>query len=139
MDSPKRNLAWPTWQHSMTLCLMRKAWSRQGLGKSMRLYPQGGYKKDGARLYAVVPHDRTRATGTSWKTRSSVEQLRNPFYWEDDWALMQVAQRHSGVFLLGDLQKPSGHDSVWAILGRSGSTPMLSSSRLDQMSFKILF
>lgn len=26
---------------------------------------QGAYKKDGARLYAVVPHGRTRAIGTS--------------------------------------------------------------------------
>lgn len=51
-----------------------------------------------------------KATGTCWNTGSS-EHRETCFHWEGDQALAQVDQRGCGVSVLGDTQKPSGHDS----------------------------
>ncbi|KAK4815797.1 hypothetical protein QYF61_007237, partial [Mycteria americana] len=57
-------------------------------------YLKGGHKEDGARLFLVVSHDRTRGSGHKLKHRKDLEQ---------------VALRGCGVSIFGDLQKPSGH------------------------------
>lgn len=63
------------------------------------------------------------ALGTTWTTGRSLWTSGNTFsYCEGAWELTQVAQRGCRISILGDFQKPSGHDpgqlalddSAWA-------------------------
>ncbi|KAK4825975.1 hypothetical protein QYF61_003544, partial [Mycteria americana] len=73
------------------------------------LIKHGGCKEDEARLFSVVPSDRTRANGHNLKYRRFPLNIRETLcYYEGDQALAQVAQRGCGVSTLGDIQKPSG-------------------------------
>ena len=46
----------------------------------MYKYPQGRCKKDGARLFSVVPCDRTRGNGHKWKHRRFLLNTRKHFF-----------------------------------------------------------
>ena len=52
-----------------------------------------------SRLFSVLPTARIRGNGHQLEHRRFLL----------NWALVQVAQKVCGVFVLGDLQKPSGH------------------------------
>ena len=65
----------------------------------------------------MVPTDRTRGNGHKLKQEVSPECQEMLFHCEGDQALSQVAWRGCGVFILGDIQKPSGHGPGKPALG----------------------
>ncbi|KAK4818344.1 hypothetical protein QYF61_011100 [Mycteria americana] len=67
---------------------------REGTGAGGGLC--GGCKEGGARLFSVVPNERTRGKGHKMKCK----MFR---------ALAEVAQRGCGISILGDIEKASGH------------------------------
>lgn len=69
-------------------------------------YLKGRCEEDGSRLFSLVPRDKKQWAPTETQKVPSEHQEKH-FYSEGDQE--QVAQRHGGVFLLRDIQKPSGH------------------------------
>ena len=81
-------------------------------------YLKGRCKEDGARLFSVVPRDKTRGNGHKLKHRRLPLNIRKHFLTvRRDQALAQVAQGGCGVSTLGDIQKPSGHGPWQPALG----------------------
>ncbi|KAK4829452.1 LOW QUALITY PROTEIN: hypothetical protein QYF61_004670 [Mycteria americana] len=70
-------------------------------------YLKGGCKEDRARLFSVVPSDRTRDNTPQLKHGRFCLNIRKHFFTGDK-ALEQVAQGGCGVSILGHIQKPSG-------------------------------
>ena len=77
-------------------------------------YLKGGCQEDGAKLFLVVPSNRTRDNGHKLKHRKF-------HYFEDDRALEQVAQRGCGVSFSGDIQNPPRRSPEQPVLGDSTS------------------
>lgn len=50
---------------------------------------------------------RKQAQSETWEVLS--EHKETSFYWESDWPLEQVVQRHCGMSIPGDIQKLYGH------------------------------
>jgi len=80
-------------------------------------YLKGGCQEDGARLFSVVPGDRTRGNGHKLKRRKFHLNAKE----EGDGALEQVAQRCCGVSFSGDIQNPPGQGPVQPVLGYPAS------------------
>lgn len=73
-------------------------------------YLKGGTKEEGARLFPVVPTDRTRVSGQKVKhIRFSLNIRKHFFYCECGWPLTNIAQGDADISVLGDTQKPHGH------------------------------
>ncbi|KAK4824233.1 hypothetical protein QYF61_012207 [Mycteria americana] len=102
---------WKSWD-----CL---AWRREGSGDLINVYKylKGGRKEDRARLFTVVPSDRTGGSGCKLKHRMFCLNIS-----EGDQALEQVAQGDCGDSILRDIQKPSGRvNSIYHDLKMTGS------------------
>jgi len=79
-------------------------------------YPKGGCQEDGARLFSVVPSNRTRDNGHKLKHKKFHLNMRNNFF-EGGRALAQAAQRCCGVSFSGGIQNPPGCGPVQPALG----------------------
>lgn len=85
----------------------------QGYLINIYKYLKGGAKEEGARLFPVVPTDKTRVNGQKVKHIMFPLNIRkHSFYCECDWPLAHIAQGDADVSVLGDIQKPHGHSPV---------------------------
>ena len=85
-------------------------------------YLKGGYHEDGAKLFSVVPSNRTRGNGHSLKEQkvpSEHEEELLPS--EGDGALEQAAQGGCGVSFSGDIQDLPGQGPVQPAVGDPAS------------------
>ncbi|KAK4832418.1 LOW QUALITY PROTEIN: hypothetical protein QYF61_023097, partial [Mycteria americana] len=89
-------------------------------------YLKGGCKDDGARLFSVVPSDRTRGNGHKLKHWRLHLNIRKHFLHCE--ALAQVAHGGCGVSLLGDIKITPGHGPGQPALG----APALGAPALDK-------
>ena len=80
-------------------------------------YLKAGYQEDGARLFSVVPSNRTRGNRHKWKHRKFQVNEEKCVYFESDRAVEQAAQEGCGVSFSGGLQNPPEHDPVQPALG----------------------
>ncbi|GAB0185709.1 mitochondrial enolase superfamily member 1 [Grus japonensis] len=80
---------------------------------------KGRCQKDGARLFSMVPSDRTRDNGQWAQTRTQEvpSEHGEKLHSEGDRALEQAAQRGCGVSFSGDIQNLPGCDCVQPALG----------------------
>ncbi|PKU46971.1 mam domain-containing protein 2 [Limosa lapponica baueri] len=70
---------------------------------------KGERKEDRARLFPVVPSDRTKGNRHKSKHRSFILNIRKQFcHCEGDQALAQATQEGCGASILGDIQKAVG-------------------------------
>jgi len=69
-----------------------------------------------AKLFPVVPRDRTRGNRHKLKNRNFHLKVRKNFF-EGDRALEQAAQSGCGVSLSGDIPNPPGRGPVQTALG----------------------
>ena len=65
---------------------------------------------EGARLFSVVPSDRTGGSGPKQKHRKLYLNMKKNF--EGYRALEQAAQSNCGISFSGDIRNPSGHFPV---------------------------
>jgi len=94
---------------------------------------KGEFKQDGARLFSVVPSDRTRDNGHKLKHRRCCLNIRKHFFYcESDQALAQLAQGGCEALTLRDIQNPTWHSPQQLALGHPAGG-------LDQMPSRHLF
>jgi len=82
---------------------------------------------DEARLFSVVPSNRTRSNGLKREHRIFSTNMWKIFFTVRVTALEQVAQRGGGVSYYGDIQDLSEHPPVQLAIGNC------SSRKLDSM------
>lgn len=85
------------------------AWEEKALTELIYVYKilRGGCKRDQARLFSVVPTNRTRGIGHKLKYRVFCLNIpKHFFYYEVDGAVAQAAQSGCGISLLGGIQMP---------------------------------
>jgi len=72
-------------------------------------YLKGECEDNGARLFSVVPSDRTGGNGHKLKHRRLCLNIRKHFFTVRVTGHCHSSPRDVGASLLGDIQKPSGH------------------------------
>lgn len=96
------------------------SWRWEGSGNIANVYEhlKGVCKED--RAFPVVPSDRTGGTGHKVKyTKVTLDIREHFFYCEGGWEPTQGAQGGCRISILGDIQRPSGHDPGQLALGDS--------------------
>lgn len=98
------SLLWEKAQRAGTRALfsLEKRKLREDLSNVYK-YLKGRCEEHGSRLFSLVPRDKKQWAPTETQKVPSEHQEKH-FYSEGDQE--QVAQRHGGVFLLRDIQKP---------------------------------
>ena len=80
---------------------------------------KGGCQEDGAKLFSVVPSDRTRANGHKLKQRKFQLNMRKNFF------PLRVTEHWNrlprGAVESGDIQDPPGQGPLWPAVGDPAS------------------
>ena len=85
-------------------------------------YLQGVHQEDGARLFSVVPSDRTKGQWAQTEAQEVLSEHEEELLpSEGDGALEQVAQGGCGVSFSGDIQDPPGQVPVQPAVGDPAS------------------
>lgn len=92
----------------------------QGNLVNVHKYLVGGKEEREARLFSVIPRDKTRDYGFEMKHRRPLsEHEETLFYGDRDQDLTQVAQRNCRASILKDSKNPHGHGPrQMAVLGQ---------------------
>jgi len=81
-------------------------------------YLKGGCQEDGAKLFSVVPSNRTRGNGHK-VNHGKFHLKKRRIFFGDYRALEQFAQKGCGVSFSGNVQNPPGCSPVQPALGES--------------------
>jgi len=114
LNKCKEHLSYEERLRELGLFSLKKSRLREDLTNAYK-YLKGGCPEDGARIFSVVPRNRTRGSGHKLKHgKYHLNVMKN---FEGDRALEEAAQRGCGVSFSGDIQNPTGRGPVQAVLG----------------------
>lgn len=94
---------------------------KRRLRDNVHKYLEGGCKGDGARLFSMVPSNRTRGNGQKLEHKGFPVNTRKHFFTEGDLGLAQFTQGVCGASTLGLILRLTGHSPGQLGLGGPAS------------------